>query len=179
MASDPFEDAVPVNSDDGLYLVDVKLEGGSGRASIASPCELEVFDGRSVVKLVWSSPHYDYMLVGGKKYLPVNTTGNSTFIVPVLVYDKSFTVVGDTTAMSEPYEVEYRLTVALDSVQAFDAAKLPAQEESSSSSSEQATGASAAETGLSWPWVVFIVCAALSAVIIGVAIGILRGYRNR
>ena len=32
---------------------------------------------------------------------------------------------------------------------------------------------------LPWPWVVFIVCVALSAIVLGVAVGILKGYRNR
>ena len=32
---------------------------------------------------------------------------------------------------------------------------------------------------LTWQWAVFIVCIVLSAVCIGIAIGILRSYRNR
>ena len=49
------------------------------------------------------------MLVNGEKYLPVNKDGNSTFTIPVEAFDKEFTVIADTTAMSKPHEVEYTL----------------------------------------------------------------------
>ena len=58
----------------------------------------------------------DYMMVDGDKYLPVNTEGNSTFEIPVSVFDEPMTVIGDTTAMSVPHEVEYTLTFASESV---------------------------------------------------------------
>lgn len=167
-ADDPFKDAVSVELADGIYLIDVSLEGGTGKASVESPAQLEVFDGRGVVTLVWSSPHYDYMVVNNKKYLPVNDQGNSMFIVPVVAYDTPFEVVGDTTAMGEPHEIDYKITVALDSAEFVDEnTKLPA-----SMSSEE-------DNGLSWPWIVFIVCAVLSVACIGITIGVLRNYRNR
>ena len=56
------------------------------------------------------------MMVNGDKYLPVNTEGNSTFEIPVSVFDEPMTVIGDTTAMSVPHEVEYTLTFASESV---------------------------------------------------------------
>ena len=56
------------------------------------------------------------MMVDGDKYLPVNTEGNSTFEIPVSVFDEPMTVIGDTTAMSVPHEVEYTLTFASESV---------------------------------------------------------------
>jgi hypothetical protein len=124
IASDPFEDAAEVDMGDGLYLIDVALAGGTGRASVESPAEFEVFDGRGVVKLVWSSSNYDYMLVNGKKYLRANNRGNSLFVVPVLAYDTPVPVVGDTTAMGEPHEVDYQIAVSLASVQAYDEGKL-------------------------------------------------------
>ena len=57
----------------------------------------------------WSSPHYDYMIVDGTKYEPVNTEGNSVFEIPVSELDKELTVIADTTAMSKPHEIEYVL----------------------------------------------------------------------
>ena len=57
----------------------------------------------------WNSSNYDYMLVDGEKYLPVNTEGNSVFEIPVLCFDKPMQVIGDTGAMSKPHEVEYTL----------------------------------------------------------------------
>lgn len=110
LAEDAFEDATEVSLDDGTYQVDVSMEGGSGRASITTPTQLVVEDGRAVATIEWSSPNYDYMLVADKRYLPINEEGNSTFEIPVLVLDEPFVVIGDTTAMSVPHEVDYQLT---------------------------------------------------------------------
>ena len=74
--------------DDGTYQVEVVLTGGTGKATVESPAELAVSDGQATARLVWSSPYYDYMVVGGQKYLPVNESGNSEFLVPVIVFDK-------------------------------------------------------------------------------------------
>ena len=95
----------------GGRLVDVSLEGGTGRASIATPAEVVEADGRDMVTIEWSSPNYDYMVVDGERYLPTNDGGNSTFSIPVLAYDEPFDVVADTTAMSTPHEIAYRLTI--------------------------------------------------------------------
>ncbi len=69
--------------EDGTYTIELTMEGGSGRASIQSPAQITVTDGAATATLEWSSPNYDYMLVNGEKYLPVNTEGNSVFEVPV------------------------------------------------------------------------------------------------
>ena len=106
-----------LNLADGEYTVEVTMEGGSGRASVQSPTELLVENGQAAAKIVWSSSHYDYMKVGEEKYLPVNTEGNSTFEIPVEVFDEPMSVIGDTTAMSVPHEIEYTLTFASDSVE--------------------------------------------------------------
>lgn len=93
--------------EDGAYLVDVTMEGGSGRSSIQSPAPLTVEDGEMTATIVWGSPFYDYMLVDGEKYLPVNTEGDSTFEIPVAGLDYKMPVTGDTVAMSAPHEVDY------------------------------------------------------------------------
>ena len=109
-------EASEMNLADGEYTGEVTMEGGSGRASIQSPTELTIENGQAQAEIVWSSSHYDYMMVNGDKYLPVNTEGNSTFEIPVSVFDEPMTVIGDTTAMSVPHEVEYTLTFASESV---------------------------------------------------------------
>ena len=101
---------------DGSYTCEVTLEGGSGRATVESPAALTVADGKMTATLVWSSPNYDYMIVDGKKYLPTNTEGNSTFEIPVSALDTALTVTADTVAMSTPHEIEYTLTFAADSL---------------------------------------------------------------
>ena len=109
-------DAVNVDLPDGEYSVEVNMTGGSGRASISSPTLLTVKDGKAYGKLIWSSTYYDYMIVEGEKYLPVNEDGNSVFEIPVLSFDKPMTVIADTTAMSEPHEIEYTLIFDSSSV---------------------------------------------------------------
>lgn len=110
LAEDAYEDAAEISLDDGAYLVNVVMEGGSGKASITTPARMVVEDGRAVATIEWSSPNYDYMLVADKRYLPVNEEGNSVFEIPVLALDEPFDVIGDTTAMSVPHEIDYQLT---------------------------------------------------------------------
>ena len=105
---------------DGRYTCAVTLQGGSGRATIESPAALTVADGAMTATIVWSSPNYDYMLVDGKKYLPTNTEGNSTFEIPIAALDTALAVTADTVAMSTPHEIDYTLT--------FDSATLAAAE---------------------------------------------------
>lgn len=101
--------AVKTDVPDGDYLLNVTLSGGSGRATITSPTQVTVKDGRVWAKIEWSSPNYDYMIVDGKRYEMTNTEGNSVFEIPILALDEEFSVIADTTAMSVPHEIEYML----------------------------------------------------------------------
>ena len=49
------------------------------------------------------------MMVGDEKFLPVNETGNSAFEIPVAGFDSPLPVQADTTAMSQPYLIDYTL----------------------------------------------------------------------
>ena len=102
--------------EDGTYTMDITFEGGSGRASIESPVTINVQGGKVTADIQWSSPNYDYMIVDGEKYLPVNTEGNSVFRIPVTAFDEPLTVIGDTVAMSTPHEIEYTITFHSDTV---------------------------------------------------------------
>ena len=95
---------------DGTYTIAVTLEGGSGKASIQSPCTLTVADGKMSATIVWSSSHHDYMRVDGERYDVLSTENGSTFEIPVAALDTPLAVVGDTTAMSTPHEIDYTLT---------------------------------------------------------------------
>ena len=108
---------------DGSYTIELTMEGGSGRASIQSPAQLAVADGAATATLEWSSPNYDYMLVNGEKYLPVNTEGNSVFEVPVEALDVPLTMIGDTVAMSTPHEVEYTVTFHSETLESTESGK--------------------------------------------------------
>lgn len=109
--------------EDGSYTIELTMEGGSGRASIQSPAQLAIADGAATAILEWSSPNYDYMLVNGEKYLPVNTEGNSVFEVPVEALDAPLTMIGDTVAMSTPHEVEYTVTFHSETLESAENGK--------------------------------------------------------
>lgn len=108
---------------DGSYTIELTMEGGSGRASIQSPAQLAIADGAATATLEWSSPNYDYMLVNGEKYLPVNTEGNSVFEVLVEALDVPLTMIGDTVAMSTPHEVEYTVTFHSETLESAESGK--------------------------------------------------------
>lgn len=103
--------AVDVNLPDGEYSIELNMIGGSGRASISSPTWMTVKDGKAYAKLLWSSAHYDYMILGDKTFLNETTDGgNSTFTIPIVQMDDPFPVIADTTAMGDPVEIRYEMT---------------------------------------------------------------------
>lgn len=106
---------------DGFYNIGVTLEGGSGRTTVDSPAPVVIENGDIFAYVTFSSPNYDYMLVDGEKYLPVNEEGNSCFYIPVAGLDWKLGVIADTTAMSQPYEIEYTLYFDSTTVEKVDA----------------------------------------------------------
>ncbi len=97
---------------DGTYTVEVTLGGGSGRASVQTPARLWIENGAATAEIVWSSANYDYMKVDGAQIDAEITDGYSTFVIPVAAFDRPLGVLADTTAMSQPHEIEYTLTFA-------------------------------------------------------------------
>ena len=108
-----WEKGMSVDLSDGEYEIVVELSGGSGRASVTSPATMDVQDGQAVIEIEWSSPYYDYMILDGEMYYPVNKEGNSVFELPVTAFDTPVEVTTDTVAMSVPHEIEY--TILMDS----------------------------------------------------------------
>lgn len=133
---------------DGEYSMAVTLNGGSGKASVTSPAKITVADGLATAQIEWSSSNYDYMIVDGLKYLPVNTEGNSVFEIPVMCFDKEMQVTADTTAMSTPHEIAYTLVFEQGSTKAL--------------SSEEAG------EGIDWNLVFLMMLAVLSGATVGV-----------
>lgn len=103
--------------EDGEFEAEVALEGGSGRSTVLSPAKLLRKNGSLLAVVEWSSPYYDYMIVGEEKYLPVNAEGNSVFEIPVETLGEPMTVIADTVAMSTPHEIEYTLTFTCEELQ--------------------------------------------------------------
>ena len=113
----PAAQSLTLDKENGEYSIQVDLEGGSGKASVTSPTLITVKDGEVTANIQWSSSNYDYMIVDGEKYLPVNDEGtNSEFQIPVSVMDEAMPVIADTTAMGTPHEINYTLTFYSDSI---------------------------------------------------------------
>ena len=113
-----FATAESLGLEDGSYQVDVTLEGGSGRTFVESPAALRVEKGLAWATVVWSSSNYDYMIVDGERFDPVEGEETSTFEIPVAAFDKKLEVKADTVAMSVPHEISYTLTFDSDTVEA-------------------------------------------------------------
>lgn len=105
---------------DGTYTIELTFEGGSGKAQIVSPATITVEGDKVMATVQWNSPNYDYMVVAGEKYLPVNTEGDSVFEIPVSAFDEAMDVIGDTVAMSKAHEVEYTITFHSDTMKTVE-----------------------------------------------------------
>ena len=99
-----------------LDYLNVSLIGGSGKATVKSKASVKEADGKLLVTIEWSSPNYDYMIVNGEKYLPINNSGNSVFEIPIDEPECEINVTADTVAMSKPHEIEYTLVFSLDEI---------------------------------------------------------------
>ena len=108
-AEGTFNTAESLGLADGVYTAEVTLNGGSGRASVMSPAKITVENGTAAAEIEWSSSKYDSMTVGGEKYSPVNTEGNSVFVIPVTGFDYKMPISATTSAMSTPHDIEYTL----------------------------------------------------------------------
>lgn len=104
-----YETVDSLSLEDGVYTIEVTLDGGSGRAYVESPASLVVENKIATVTIIWSSNNYDYMVVDNEKYFPVSNDDVSVFEIPVTGFDYNMPVKADTTAMSTPYEIEYTL----------------------------------------------------------------------
>jgi hypothetical protein len=106
--------------EDGRYTVEITLSGGSGRATVESPTEVTVLEGKMTAIIVWSSPNYDLMIVDDTNYYPVNTEGNSAFEIPVTALDENIPVSAETVAMSVPHVIDYTLRFDAGSLSSLD-----------------------------------------------------------
>ena len=108
-----FKTAADLELADGVYTAEVVLKGGSGRASVTSPAIIKVENGTVYADIEFSSANYDYMLLDGTRYEADTSGGLSVFEVPIPGFDSEIAITADTTAMSEPHEIDY--TVCFDS----------------------------------------------------------------
>lgn len=107
-------EAAAIELEDGEYEAAVSLEGGSGKASVASPAKLVVKDGAATATIQWSSKNYDFMMIGEDRYEPLSTENGSIFEIPVTVLGAPMEVQADTTAMGNPHLIDYTLTFVVE-----------------------------------------------------------------
>lgn len=94
---------------DGNYTVEGVLKGGTGRVQIVSPISISVADGKATATIIWTSSYYEYMIIGDVKYLPDSKgEDTTTFRIPITSLDP-IPLVAQTTKMSKPYDIEYRI----------------------------------------------------------------------
>ena len=102
-----------LNLEDGTYLVEVSLEGGSGKTKLESPTELYVEDDMCMAQITFGSSNYDYVIVDDEKCFLLSEEGNSAFLIPVIGFDYNLPIVADSVALGKPRELEY--TIRFDS----------------------------------------------------------------
>lgn len=97
---------------DGEYAPDgFTFSGGSGKVTIACP-KVTLRGGEAWATLVFSSPNYPRATVDGVEYAATRDGETSVFEAPAPL-NADFTVVGTTTAMSQPHDVAYTLHIYL------------------------------------------------------------------
>lgn len=97
---------------DGIYFPEFSFTGGSGRVSIQ--CEQVILkNGQATATILFDSPNYTWVQVDDIRYDNETPTEDyGTFQIPVKL-DEPTEIVAQTTAMSAPKEIAYRLSVAI------------------------------------------------------------------
>lgn len=106
----------PEAIENDYVTVEIELEGGTGRSYIESPVKIRTTENGYTATLIWSSKYYDYMIVDDVKYLPIFVEEHSVFEIAVNDLNTPLNVIADTTAMSEPHEIEYVITFLEDTL---------------------------------------------------------------
>ena len=107
---------------DGVYTPDsFSWSGGSGRLAYIRCDKITVTNGKAYATIVFGSSSYDQLKANGRIYYK-NGGGNSTFVIPVNL-NANNTIIGRTTAMSQPHWVKYSIYIG-KAENAADAAKI-------------------------------------------------------
>lgn len=142
---------------DGTYVPEFGFTGGSGRATITCS-KVVVKNGKATATIMFSSPNFTWVKSLGTKVYNQNKGGNSTFTIPVNLNGKT-KISAETTAMSQPYTVEYTLYCFIDgtkvtttnkSSSTTSEATLKDTIELETASADDAEGVAAEETESGW-----------------------------
>lgn len=95
---------------DGVYTPSsFSWSGGSGRLAYIRCSKLTVKNGKVYATIVFGSSSYDQLKANGSIYSK-SGGGNSTFVIPVKLNSNN-TIIGRTTAMSQPHWVKYTIYI--------------------------------------------------------------------
>ncbi len=95
---------------DGVYKPDrVSWSGGSGRLAYIHCTKVTVKGGKAFATLEFASSKYDSLRANGTTYSKQGG-GNSKFVIPIKL-NANNTIIGRTTAMSQPHWIEYKVFV--------------------------------------------------------------------
>lgn len=95
---------------DGVYTPDrFSWSGGSGRLAYIKCNKITVKGGKAFATIEFGSTHYDSLKANGRVYSKQGG-GNSQFVIPVKL-NANNTIIGRTTAMSQPHWVKYTIFV--------------------------------------------------------------------
>lgn len=95
---------------DGVYTPDsFSWSGGSGRLAYIKCRKITVTGGKAYATIVFGSSSYDRLKANGKVYSK-SGGGLSTFVIPVKL-NANNTIIGRTTAMSQPHWIRYTIYV--------------------------------------------------------------------
>ncbi len=97
---------------DGEYVPDgFSFSGGTGKVTISCP-RVVAANGAVTATLVFSSPNYPRVVVDGVEYTASHDGDTSVFEIPARI-NEDMLVVGTTTAMSQPHDVEYTIRISI------------------------------------------------------------------
>lgn len=156
----------------GDFKAEITLSGGTGRTTIQSPADIHIENGTITAELIWSSPNYDFMEVGGVGYTPTSNDGSSVFSVVIPALDTELPIKAETVAMSAPHMIEYTLLVSCEELRQTE---LPEESSEISSYTESVISETPSDSSDAPPTPNFPVFAAIigAAVVVAAVIVIL------
>lgn len=109
---------------DGTYVpASFAFSGGTGKVKITCP-EITVADGKVYAHIVFSSSSYAYVKASGMICYAEIMDGKAHFTIPCELNGNN-RILGLTTKMSTPHEVEYILYISMNETQSVDADSAP------------------------------------------------------
>ena len=113
---------------DGMYTPDkFSFSGGSGRVTFTCT-QVRVTDGKAYATLEFNSSNFQYVKASGGIYYCSHSGDTSSVEIPIAL-NQNNTIIGLTTAMSQPHEITYTIFVYIAGADAQKGGALSSNEE--------------------------------------------------